>query len=184
MWWKKTSKKIKLESFKKLWKTKKALECVDEELIWVVKEYRTKTHKPQWSVTWKDIADRVFSEYVRLTHVNKDWMCKCVTCWAVLPRTEMQNWHYITRWNMKYRFDTTNCNCQCYRCNCVLSWNYQRYTLYMIDVYWMQKVQSMLDDKTTKEFKQYEYEEMIVSWYREIQLIKTTLSQNSKKTWH
>ena len=61
---------LKIESFKKLWKTKKALENVNPEVIEVVKEYWTKTHKPQGNVCWRDIADRVFSEYVRL--INAD----------------------------------------------------------------------------------------------------------------
>jgi len=65
-------KEIKLASFKKLWKTKKALENVNPEVVEVVKEYWHKTHKPQGSVTWKDIADRVFSEYCRLYYADDE----------------------------------------------------------------------------------------------------------------
>ena len=79
------TKKIKLpklECFKKLWKTKKALEWEDHKELWqhILKEYWTRCCKPQWSITWKDLADRVFSEYVRLHYADKDGMCVCVTC--------------------------------------------------------------------------------------------------------
>lgn len=169
-------KQINPQSFKKLWKTKKATENIEPILLDIVKEYRVKVHKPQGNVTRKDLADRVFSEYIRLKE-SKDGICKCVTCWAEMPYTEIQNGHFISRGNMKYRFSEENCHPQCYKCNCILSGNYQRYTMYMIDKYWMDKVQEMMDDKTTKEYKQYEYEEMIIKRYQFI----TELQENKKK---
>ena len=172
----KQPKTVDLTKFKKLWKTKKSLEQVEDKELWqeILKDYRPKTHKPQWSVTWKDLADRVFSEYVRLLDADERWMCKCVTCGRTMPWTEIQNWHFVTRWALKYRFEKCNCNCQCYTCNCILNWNYQKYTLYMIDKYGREFVEAMLSDKTIIEIKQYEYEEMIKNWYSEIQQLKTT----------
>ena len=41
----------------------------------------------------------------------------------------------------------------------------------------MDKVQEMMDDKTTKEYKQYEYEELIIKRYQFI----TELQENKKK---
>ena len=162
----KTKRTINPQSFKKLWKNKKATENIEPILLDIVKEYWVKVHKPQWNVTRKDLADRVFSEYIRLKNANKDWICKCVTCWAEMSYTDIQNGHFISRGNMRYRFSEINCHPQCYKCNCILSGNYQRYTFYMIDKYWMDKVQEMMDDKTTKEYKQYEYEEMIIERYQ------------------
>ena len=66
---------------------------------------------------------------------------------------------------MKYRFDDANCHTQDAKCNVMLNGNYQKYTLYMIDRYGREKIDEMLNDKTTKEYKQYEYEEMIIKWY-------------------
>lgn len=178
---KKTPKTIKPESFKKLWKTKKATENIDPILLDIVKEYWVKVHKPQWNVTRRDLADRVFSEYIRLKHADSKWMCKCVTCWAVMPWTEIQNWHFITRGNMKFRFSEENCHTQCYKCNCILSGNYQYYTMYMIDRYWKMRVQEMMHDKSTIEIKQYQYEEMIIEWYQSICQMITELQENKKK---
>ena len=63
---------IHLNNFTKLWKTKKALEQVEDIQLRerILKYYRPKTHKPKKSVTWKDIAHRVFSEYVRLYYAD------------------------------------------------------------------------------------------------------------------
>lgn len=164
-------KQINPQSFKKLWKTKKATENIEPILLDIVKEYRVKVHKPQWSVTRKDLADRVFSEYVRLKAAfedNNNWICKCVTCWAEMPWEQIQNWHFISRSNMKYRFAEINCHPQCQQCNVFLNWNYLKYTMYMINRYWLEETQEMINDKTTKEYKQYEYEEIIIKWYWEI----------------
>lgn len=40
-------KQINPQSFKKLWKTKKATENIEPILLDIVKEYRVKVHKPQ-----------------------------------------------------------------------------------------------------------------------------------------
>lgn len=173
----KKTKQINPQSFKKLWKTKKATENIEPILLDIVKEYRVKVHKPQWSVTRKDLADRVFSEYVRLKEADNNWVCTCVTCWAKMPRTEIQNWHFISRWNMKYRFDDINCHTQDAKCNVMLNGNYQKYTLYMIDRYGREKIDEMINDKTTKEYKQYEYEEMIIKWYWEIAEMKRKIKR-------
>ena len=173
----------KLECFKKLWKTKKALECEDHKELWqhILKEYWTKCCKPQWSITWKDLADRVFSEYVRLHYADKDGMCICVTCNTKLPRKQIQNGHFVSRGVMKYRFDIRNCHPQCYKCNCLLNWNYKPYTVYMVKEYWMDVVLIMIWDRTLKEYKQYEYEEMIIQWYKEIQEMKRKIKWNKKE---
>ena len=52
---------------------------------------------------------------------------------------------------MKYRFSEVNCHPQCQQCNVFLNWNYLKYTMYMINEYWLEKTQEMINDKTTKE---------------------------------
>ena len=47
--------------------------------------------------------------------------------------------------------------------------------MYMIERYGMEMVEFMMNDKTTKEYKQYEYEEMLVKRYKEIKAIKQRL---------
>lgn len=49
--------------------------------------------------------------------------------------------------------------------------------MFMVKEYWMDKIQEMLNDKTTKEYKQYEYEEMIIQRYKEIADIKRKIKR-------
>jgi hypothetical protein len=50
----------------------------------------------------------------------------------------------------------------------------------MIDKYGMDKVQEMLNDKTTKEYKQYEYEEKIIERYQFITERKEKIKKTKK----
>lgn len=67
----KQTKEFDLKPFKKLWKTQKSLEQSDKS-IWIpiINDYWTKCHKPKGSITRKDLADRVFSEYIRLSNAD------------------------------------------------------------------------------------------------------------------
>jgi len=60
-----------LSKFNNLFKTEKALDLFMEEKdseVWVeiLKYYSSKNKKVQSRLSWKDVADDVFSEYVRL----------------------------------------------------------------------------------------------------------------------
>lgn len=161
---------IHLNNFTKLWKTKKALEQVEDIQLRerILKYYRPKTHKPKKSVTWKDIADRVFSEYDRLYYSDDKWYCICITSWVKMKwnSKECQCWHFISRWVLKYRYDITNCYPQSYTENCIYNGNYKVYTLVMIEKLGKTEVEKRINDKELVELKQYQYEEMIIEWYK------------------
>jgi len=176
-------KEIKLASFKKLWKTKKALENVNPEVVEVVKEYWHKTHKPQGSVTWKDIADRVFSEYCRLYYADDEWYVNCITSWVRMFWTEAQCWHFISRWVLKYRYDINNCFPQSYTDNCILSWNYKVYTIKMIQMFGQEKVEQMINDKELVSLSQSWYEEHIVERYKFIIDKKEKIKKHQKSVY-
>lgn len=74
----------------------------------------------------------------------------------------MQNWHFITRANHKYRWDEKNCYVQCMRCNIYLSGNYKAYTLFMIKTHWLDRVTEITNEANKPyPIKWYEIEEMI-----------------------
>ena len=54
---------------------------------------------------------------------------------------------------MKYRYDDENCYPQCYYCNCIINGNYKRYTLKMIELKWLDRVENIEND--IKPFKLY-----------------------------
>lgn len=179
------SKQIKLEQFKKLWKTKKALELLKNKELWqeILAYYRPKVHKPKGSITWKDLADRVFSEYVRLYYADDKWYVRCITSGLKMKWNDQncQAWHFISRWVLKYRYDITNVYPQSYQDNCLLKGNYPKYTLVMIEKLGIEEVERRVNDKELVEIKQYQYEEMILNWYEFICEKKKKIWQNQKQ---
>ena len=158
--------KFDITKYKSLWKTKKAMEQVDaSEWEEILKYYWPKTWKKNDKITWKALADRVFSEYCRLYYADSHWYVKCITSWVKMFWTKAQCWHFISRWVMKYRYDIKNCYPQSYAENVMLSWNYKVYTLKMIDMLWKEKVEEMVNDKSTVDYNQARYEEHIKEWH-------------------
>lgn len=91
--------------------------------------------------------DAVFSKFIRLRDSNKQWTVVCPLCWARMPREKSQNMHFITRWNMRHRYDEKNCHAWCMRCNVILNWNYIAYTRRMQKTYWLSYVDKLIADK-------------------------------------
>lgn len=163
--------KIKLETQKSnsainhQWRNKQARMKKTKQWGLRNKKVKKKTKKlSRWKLVKK--LDNVFSLYIRLKQ-NKKWKCQCYTCWVIKHYKEMQNWHYITRWNYKYRWDEDNCKVQCYVCNIIKSWNYQIYTIKMIDEYWRSKVEKMINDNEIKKISTNEIKEKI-EYYQNI----------------
>lgn len=173
-------KPLNPQAFKLLWKTKKATENIDPILLTIVKEYRKKTWKVQSKVSWRDIADRVFSEYCRLYYADDYWYVTCITSGVRMFWKDSQCWHFVSRWVLKYRYDINNCHPQSYAENVMLSGNYKVYTLVMIKMYWQEYVEYIVNDKDLRKYNQKDYEDMIIEWYKFIQEKKLIISQNQE----
>lgn len=130
--------------------------------------------------SWKELADRVYSQYIRLKNANKDWICTCITCGAKKHWREIQNWHYRTRSCLKYRFDDTNCHPQCYNCNINLWGNYRNYYKYIVKTYWEKVEEKLWTDKKSIKYNQDWYEKNIINWYTEINKILKGLTRKIK----
>lgn len=160
-----------LEKYTNLWKTKKALEWesnieLREEIMrYYMPKAASYERKKVSKVSWKNIADRVFSEYDRLYYADDKWYCKCVSCWAILFRQDIQCWHFEQRGENLYRFDLNNCHPQCQRCNVILNWNYKAYTLYMIDTYGRDFVDGLESNKWVCSLSMSRYQEHILERY-------------------
>ena len=176
----KMAKGIDLTKYKSLWKTKKALDTVNAE-DWqdILRYYWPKTWKPIGKITWKALADRVFSEYCRLYYADNKWYVTCITSGVRMFWKDAQCWHFISRWVLKYRYDILNCYPQSYAENVMLSWNYKVYTLRMIDMLGKEKVEEMINDKELRTYNQTEYEEMIMERYKFIVEKKKIIEENS-----
>ena len=62
--------------------------------------------------------DLWFSRYIRLRDSRSDYpVCYCVTCGDPHHPKNIQNGHYVKRNILITRWDDTNCNSQCVKCN-------------------------------------------------------------------
>ena len=179
-------KNIKLEKYWWLFKTKKAVdyfqECykdIYEKRVEIFREYIPKaagnTWKKVWKVSRKDLADRVFSEYVRLFYADDYWYVRCFTSWVRLFRDKAQCWHYRSRDYLKYRFDIRNCHPQTQTDNVILSWNYRNYHKNMVAEYGEEIEEMLWNDKELVDYNQARYEEHILERYEFIQQKKAKL---------
>ena len=177
---------IKLEKYTNIFKTKKALdyflERYEQELeirYAIFGEYIPRaakyTKKKVWKVNRRDLADRVFSDYVRLYYADDYWYVRCFTSWVRLLWNEAENWHYRSRDYLKYRFDITNCHPQCHRDNVILNWNYRNYHKNMVAEYWEEIEEKLWNDKELVDYNQARYEANILNRYTFIQEKKAKL---------
>lgn len=131
-------------------------------------------YKKKDKVNWRDVADSVFSVYVRLKNSYKDnglRYCKCVTCWNKYLRKQIQAWHYRTRSCMKYRFDEFQVYPQCYTCNVIKNGNYRDYKVFMDKTVWPEMEEIYRTDKSLVKYNQIRYEEHILNRFNYIKPI-------------
>lgn len=159
--------------YKKLFKTNKAVDYFLEEYQdklplrqEILKYYWPKTGKTIARINRTDLADRVFSEYDRLYYSDDMWFCICVTSWVKLPWNEMQAGHYRTRAHYPTRFDIRNVHPQTYKDNCLLSWNYRNYHIFMIKKYWPELEDRLWTNNDTVDYNQERYEQHILERYQ------------------
>ena len=130
---------------------------MDEALWNIIKDSYCLLSK---KITLKTLADYRYSRYIRLSK-SVDGICECITCKEKKHRTEMQNGHFKSRWFMKYRYMDDNCYPQCAFCNVIINWNYKKYTLAMIDKFWLDWVRKVENDTELYPFKSYMYVDII-----------------------
>ncbi len=179
--------KIKLDKYWWLFKTKKAadyfIEVYSEEELEVradiFREYIPKAakylKKKVWKVSWRDLADRVFSDYVRLFYADDYWYVRCFTSWVRLPRYESECWHYRSRDYLKYRFEILNCHPQTHHDNVHLKGNYRNYHKNMVAEYGEEVEEKLWNDKELVDRWQARYEANILNRYKFIQQKKANL---------
>ena len=72
--------------------------------------------KPTISKLKKEL-DKVFSQYVRLSHADHSGMCECFTCGTYKHWKEIQAGHFMSRRHNATRWHLDNVKPQCVKCN-------------------------------------------------------------------
>jgi len=138
-------------------------DCTKFGILHILDEYKSKlwSHK---NPKIHHLAWVVYSDYLLLSK-SKNGVCVCVTCGKAdnWYSSAMHPWHFRTAGSsLKHKFNDDNVRPQCVGCNVMLNGNYQKYTLFIIDKFWKERVENILDDKETHKIRVHEYAEKII----------------------
>jgi len=143
--------------------------------------YKAKLSQRHKNPKLKDLAWIVFADYILLKK-SKNGLCTCVTCWSEKYRSDsdMHPGHYRPQGQSKLlKFEEDNVWPQCMGCNVMKNGNYREYHIFMLNTVWEQREHYLWTIKETKNWKNYEYAEMIALRWSRILEMKETL--NSKR---
>ena len=105
--------------------------------------------------------DKEFSLFIRLRDTMPSGF-RCISCGQIKPYEQADCGHYINRQHMSTRFDETNCNAQCRKCNRFMEGNIQGYRQGLIAKYGEQRVLLLEAKKNqTRKYSDFEYRELI-----------------------
>lgn len=106
--------------------------------------------------------DKEFSLFIRLRDTMPSGFFRCISCGQIKPYEQADCGHYINRQHMSTRFDETNCNAQCRKCNRFMEGNIQGYRQGLIAKYGEQRVLLLEAKKNqTRKYSDFEYRELI-----------------------
>jgi hypothetical protein len=111
-----------------------------------VPKKKTKSKKPT-RTKLKNKLDAVFSLYIRRSSADKMGDIVCVCCNRKYQWKDAQNMHYISRGHMSTRWDELNCFAGCYGCNVAKNGNYPAYTEFLLKVYGVKGLESLIKKK-------------------------------------
>ena len=121
-----------------------------------MKKIRKPSHATAKHKAWKAFSDFIRLRDCLLTTGTRD-SCRCITCDKTVPYSSIQAGHFVNGRGNAVLFDEFQVNGQCTSCNVFLRGNYQRYTLKMISIHGLNRVEEMLAMKhKTKSYKVWE----------------------------
>lgn len=77
----------------------------------------------------KKLADKWWSQYIRLRDADQLGYANCISCGAKKHWKTLQNGHFVSRSSSTLRFDEENCNAQCVGCNMFKQGNQYEYAV-------------------------------------------------------
>lgn len=146
----------------------------------VKKKVKKKAKKKASKRPLKAKAWRLFSEYIRRKYSDENGNCECVTCGKIDHWSELQAGHSVSGRTNSVLFVEDIVHPQCVRCNIFMGGNYERYTLFMIDMYGRAKYEELLDLKNVSvKISVTDLEEICVKYKSLIDQLKARASSGS-----
>lgn len=112
--------------------------------------------------------DKEFSRYIRLRDAFPNGMFVCISCGRVLPVSEADCGHFVSRAHMATRYDEMNCNAECRHCNRFSATHLLGYREHLIQKYGEQKYEALVaEGRKIKKWSADELEAMIRYYKRQ-----------------
>jgi len=123
------------------------------------KKKRKKTDKQKL----KELAWKLFSQYIRRRYADRNGYVECVTCGVYKNWKQLQAGHFIDGRNNTVLFNELFVFPQCYRCNVLLKGNKVQYTLFMLSQGYSQEEIKKFDSLKMESKNMYiqDYQEII-----------------------
>ena len=116
----------------------------------------------------KKELDNWFSKYIRLREATTEGMTQCFTCGKIDHYKNLQNGHFQSRRHHATRWDETNCQVQCIKCNMFGQGEQYKFSLYLDAKYGVGTSEELeYQSKQTIKMTRIDYVENI-SYYKEL----------------
>ena len=115
----------------------------------------------------KKHLDNIFSLYIRLRDATDEGLCQCVTCGRISHyKSGMQNGHFQSRRHHATRWNETNCQVQCVKCNMYEQGEQYKFSIALDSKYGIGTAEELeLLARTITKLSRIDYEEKI-SYYK------------------
>lgn len=134
---------------------------------------KSKVSKPRKPNLVKKL-DRVFALYIRLRDVMPNGYVRCISCGNIKAFEDVDCGHYHSRTHMGTRFDEQNCNAECQYCNRFCADHLDKYAINLVKKIGQQRFDMLrVKAKTPKHFMDFELEQMIEHYTREVKKLST-----------
>ena len=120
-------------------------------------------------------VDTVFSQYIRLRATDDRGFGQCWTCHATRHWTEVDAGHFMSRACMSTRFEETNVQFQCKRCNGFRSGEQYLFAQHLDQHYGEGTAEALhIASKQTRKFTHAELEQMYYHYKRLVDELRST----------
>jgi hypothetical protein len=113
-------------------------------------------------------ADKVYSEYIRLSWAGDNGLVACYTCSKIYHWRHLDCGHFIKRQFTALRFNNINCKPQCKNCNNFLQGNDAEFERRLIAEYGADRVLWLKANQKKRKWSRWELRSLINDYYARV----------------